>query len=64
VAHLAFGHGVHRCIGAQLAKLELEVAFRTLLERLPTLRPARAESQLWWKNGLLTVGPIALPVLW
>jgi cytochrome P450 len=64
VPHLAFGHGVHRCIGAQLAKLELEIAFQTLLERLPTLRPARAESQLWWKSGLLTVGPIALPVLW
>jgi len=64
VAHLAFGHGVHRCIGAPLAKLELEVAFQTLFARLPTLRMAREESQLWWKSGLLTVGPIALPVLW
>jgi cytochrome P450 len=64
VAHLAFGHGVHRCIGAPLAKLELEIAFQTLIARLPTLRMARQESQLWWKSGLLTVGPIALPVLW
>jgi cytochrome P450 len=64
VPHLAFGHGVHRCIGAPLAKVELEIAFQTLFARLPTLRMARAESQLWWKNGLLTVGPIALPVLW
>lgn len=64
VPHLGFGHGVHRCIGAPLAKLELEVAFTTLFERLPRLRIARAESQLWWKNGLLTVGPIALPVTW
>lgn len=62
--HLAFGHGVHRCIGAALAKVELEVAFTTLFERLPRLRMARPESQLWWKNGLLTVGPIALPVTW
>ncbi len=64
VPHLAFGHGVHRCIGAPLAKLELEIAFTTLFERLPTLRMARAESKLWWKSGLLTVGPIALPVTW
>ena len=64
VPHLAFGHGIHRCIGAALAKLELEIAFTTLFQRLPTLRMARAESQLWWKSGLLTVGPIALPVTW
>lgn len=64
VPHLGFGHGVHRCIGAPMAKLELEVAFTTLLERLPRLRMARVESQLWWKDGLLTVGPIALPVTW
>jgi cytochrome P450 len=62
--HLGFGHGVHRCIGASLAKVELEVAFGTLFERLPMLRLARPESQLWWKSGLLTVGPIALPVTW
>lgn len=64
VGHLSFGHGVHRCIGAPLAKLELEIAFETLFTRLPTLRMARPESQLWWKSGLLTVGPIALPVAW
>ena len=63
-AHLAFGHGIHRCIGAPLARLELQIGFETLLSRLPSLRPARPESELWWKYGLITVGPIALPVIW
>jgi cytochrome P450 len=62
--HLAFGYGVHRCIGAQLARLELQIAFATLLGRLPNLRPAAPEAALTWKTGLLTIGPTALPVIW
>lgn len=38
--HLAFGHGVHHCIGRPLAMLEGRLALRTLAERLPELRPA------------------------
>jgi len=63
-SHLAFGHGVHRCIGAPLGRLELQTAFATLLQRLPGLRPAVPESALTWKQGVLTVGPRALPVTW
>jgi cytochrome P450 len=62
--HLAFGHGIHRCVGAPLAKLELQTAFATLSRRLPGLRPALPESALTWKMGMMTVGPVTLPVQW
>lgn len=62
--HLAFGHGIHRCLGAPLARIEMHTALATLLRRLPTLRPAAPEPQLTWKTGSLTIGPTALPVTW
>jgi len=62
--HMALGHGVHRCLGAPLARLEIQTAFATLVRRLPDLRPAGPESELEWKRGVLTVGPVALPVVW
>lgn len=63
-AHVAFGHGVHRCLGAPLARLELITAYTTLFHRMPALKPAVPESDLKWKTGMLTVGPITLPVTW
>jgi cytochrome P450 len=62
--HLAFGHGIHHCLGAQLARLELHVAFATLLRRMPELRPRNPESTIEWKEGMITRGPVAMPVIW
>ncbi|TDB90304.1 cytochrome P450, partial [Micromonospora fluostatini] len=62
--HLGFGHGAHHCVGAQLARMELQVVLETLLERAPGLRLAVPESELTWKSGLLVRGLTALPVSW
>ncbi|HSV67327.1 MAG TPA: cytochrome P450 [Mycobacteriales bacterium] len=62
--HLGFGHGPHRCVGAPLALVELEVAFRTLLARVPGIRPAVPLEELEWKQGMGTRAMVALPVVW
>ncbi|MEV4641764.1 cytochrome P450 [Actinoplanes sp. NPDC049548] len=62
--HMGFGHGVHHCLGAQLARMELQVALHTLLTRLPGLRLAVDEKDLPWKSGLLVRGLRAMPVTW
>lgn len=62
--HMAFGHGVHHCLGAQLARLELQVALGSLLQRFPTLHLAVPYEEVPWKTGLLVRGPKALPVSW
>ncbi|MEV0251706.1 cytochrome P450 [Nocardia sp. NPDC050712] len=62
--HMAFGHGAHHCLGAQLARLELQVAIGTLLRRFPGLRLAVPLDEVPWKTGLLVRGPKALPVTW
>jgi cytochrome P450 len=63
-AHLGFGHGVHHCVGASLGRLELTIALTALVTRLPDLRLAVPESDLLWKQGLITRGPLNLPVVW
>ncbi|MEU4896114.1 cytochrome P450 [Streptomyces sp. NPDC044780] len=62
--HVAFGHGVHHCVGAQLARLELQVALGVLLRRLPRLRLAVDEGEIVWKTGMQVRGPKSLPVQW
>jgi cytochrome P450 len=60
--HLAFGHGVHYCLGAPLARLEGQVAFTALLTRLPELALAVPEDQLRWTGGGVLRGLRELPV--
>jgi len=62
--HLAFGHGPHYCLGAQLARMELTVALGALLDRFPALALAVAPGDVPWKRGRLLRGPDRLPVRW
>ncbi|GAA3165213.1 cytochrome P450 [Blastococcus jejuensis] len=64
-SHLAFGHGIHHCLGARLARLEAEIAFTTLHGRFPTMRMAVPRSQLRWSHGdgLVLRGLHELPVI-
>ena len=60
--HLAFGLGVHYCLGAPLARLEGQIAIATLLRRLPGLRLSIPPGALRWRRGLVLRGLAALPV--
>jgi cytochrome P450 len=60
--HLAFGHGIHHCLGAPLARLEGEVAFGALLARFPSLSLAVPASELRWRPSSLIHGLESLPV--
>lgn len=63
--HLAFGFGVHHCLGAQLARLELQVALTTLIAALPeTVHLSVPATWLTWKVGLTARAPATLPVDW
>jgi cytochrome P450 len=62
--HLGFGIGVHHCLGAQLARMELQEAFRGLLGRLPGLRLAIPAEQLRFKHGMVIHSLCELPVRW
>jgi cytochrome P450 RapN len=62
--HIAFGHGVHHCLGAQLARLELQVAVGSVLNRFPDLRFAVPVEEVPFKTGRLIRGLRALPVTW
>lgn len=62
--HLAFGHGLHQCIGQHLARMELEVTYPTLLRRIPTLRPAVPMSELTFRHDDGVHGVRSLPIIW
>jgi len=62
--HLAFGYGVHQCIGQHLARLELQLALSTLARRLPRLRLAVPPEQLRFRNEQGIYDIAELPVTW
>lgn len=62
--HVAFGHGPHFCLGAHLARMELQVSLGALLRRFPSLQLAVAEDELKWRQGLTIRGLADLPVKW
>lgn len=63
--HLAFGHGIHHCVGARLARMEAQIAFTALLSRFPRVSLAVPPDELHWGHGdgLVLRGLTALPVL-
>jgi cytochrome P450 len=63
-AHVAFGHGVHHCVGAPLARMELQVAIGTLLTRYPALELAVPADEVPFRKGRLVRGPQELLVRW
>ncbi|MER7111344.1 cytochrome P450 [Streptomyces sp. NPDC000229] len=62
--HLAFGHGAHQCLGQQLARVEMTVAFPALLARFPTLRLAVPPQEVPLREHSNIYGVISLPVTW
>ncbi|QFY10802.1 cytochrome P450 [Nonomuraea phyllanthi] len=62
--HLAFGHGVHQCLGQQLARIELRIGYRALLERFPALRLAVPPDEVPLRESALVYGVWRLPVTW
>jgi cytochrome P450 len=62
--HLAFGHGIHHCVGAPLARLEMAIAFPALLRRFPTLRLAVPAAEIPFHTTGPVYGLRSLPVAW
>ena len=62
--HVAFGFGVHQCLGQPLARMELQVAYHTLFRRIPGLRLATAVDKVPFKHDGSVYGVYELPVTW
>ncbi|MEU9688066.1 cytochrome P450 [Amycolatopsis japonica] len=62
--HVAFGFGVHQCLGQPLARMELQVVYSTLYRRIPTLRLAADLSEIDFKHDGSVYGVYGLPVTW
>ncbi|MGZ3147657.1 cytochrome P450 [Lentzea chajnantorensis] len=61
-AHVAFGHGIHRCLGAPLARIELTAALEELTRRFPAARLAVPEEELRWQRADMNHRLVELPV--
>ncbi|MDI2029347.1 cytochrome P450 [Saccharopolyspora sp. TS4A08] len=62
--HVAFGFGVHQCLGQPLARMELQVVYSTLYKRIPTLRAAAELDEIPFKHNGSVYGVYELPVTW
>jgi cytochrome P450 len=62
--HLAFGYGVHRCVGAELARMELRIAYPALFRRFPQLRLGIPSDEITFHDYSLVHGVQNLPVAW
>jgi cytochrome P450 len=63
-AHVAFGHGIHHCLGAPLARMEMRIAYPALLRRFPGLRSVLAIEDVPFRSFSIVYGLQALPVTW
>jgi 2-hydroxy-5-methyl-1-naphthoate 7-hydroxylase len=61
-AHLAFGHGVHYCLGAPLARMEAEIALPALFDRFPDIKLAVSPDELEPSQSFISNGHVTLPV--
>jgi cytochrome P450 len=60
--HMAFGHGIHYCLGAPLARLEARIALGSLLDRFPDLALAVPPEMISWRPSYILNGPVDLPI--
>jgi len=63
-SHVSFGHGIHHCIGAPLARLEMRIAYPALFDRFPGLRLAVGSEQIRFRPSSMVFGLETLPVTW
>jgi len=63
-SHLAFGYGIHRCVGAELARIELRIAFPALVSRFPTMRLAVPLEELRFRSSSAVYSAETMPVVW
>ncbi|MFI5891833.1 cytochrome P450 [Actinoplanes sp. NPDC051513] len=61
-SHMAFGYGIHRCVGAELARMELRTAYPALVRRFPAMTPAVPPTELTFRRASIVFGLDALPV--
>jgi cytochrome P450 len=62
--HVAFGHGIHQCLGQQLARVEMKIGYSALFRRFPTLHLAVPPSEVPMRDDMFIYGVHSLPVAW
>jgi cytochrome P450 len=62
--HVTFGHGIHQCLGQQLARIEMRIGYRALIDAFPTMRLAVPEEEVPMRTRMAIYGVHRLPVEW